>query len=287
MAVGEKTGTVVADLGPAELRVRGAGGAVARMPAAALWTGTAMRYGAEARAGAARAPGGYAPALPDAVDEEHLVLGAAVFPTSAVLRGLLRHGLARADGAGSGRPARLVLALPGQWGMIRRGAAERAAAGLADAVVTVGSTEAAVAAARAEGAAPHGAPVAVVELWPGRTLGVLVPAGGAAAGEPARCSDGAPAACLEGDGAGDLRAMLAALAAPAFTGPARGPARAVLVLERGGRVRAAPADPRLRRLDGDAVLRGAMLLGAARGGRPEAPAGGSAEPRRAAPRRRG
>ncbi|WP_182347894.1 hypothetical protein [Tomitella gaofuii] len=176
---GRDRGTVVVDVGPVIVRAWG-NGTVTRQRAAVLRTREGLEYGDEAARRAGDGLGAFEPSLPSAVDEEYTALGDAVFRTVELFRGLLRHvhaAVAVGDGVQAGREcgrARMVLVLPGQWGTIRRGVLERAAAALADDVVTVGSTWAAVTAAESEGLIRPGGAVGVVEQWPECTVSSVV-----------------------------------------------------------------------------------------------------------------
>ncbi|QDQ96647.1 hypothetical protein [Tomitella fengzijianii] len=282
---GTRAATVVVDIGPAGIRAW-ANGDVTRQRAAVLRTGGGLVYGDEAARGAGADLGAFEGCLAEAVDEEYTALGASVFRTVELFRGLLLHVLTAVGAVGGvlapGVPRRMVLVLPGQWGAIRRGVVERAAAAVADGVVTVGSSCAAVAAAEAEDSIRRGGAVGVVEQWPGCAVVSVVerasPAHQASVpGRPAgadRLPEHRGAVCLpgvvpgcgggEGTGAGagaDVgRGLFTALAGlNAGVAP-----DSVIAVPRSGRefdrTLGAADGARVLFMDGDAPLRGAVLL---------------------------
>jgi len=277
---------VVIDVGPAQIRAWGPCG-VLREPPAVSYAGGRFDFGQEAVRVALSDPGACEPRLADAVDDEFLPLGDRVFRVCEVFRGLLRYvidgvtaGRAAPRGVGltapSGVPSQVTLVLPGQWGAIRRGVVERAACGLAERIPTVGSTCAAVAAAQDEGLVHPRHTVGVLEQWTGGVLAVVVgprdPSGGGPV--PACRSEHLPAVGLAGGlpGASPAGRQGSAPVDPEALRTAlvrlcggRHP-DAVLAVPREGREFVRPDTgahaPRIRYVDGDAVLRGGRILSA-------------------------
>ncbi|GAA4807619.1 hypothetical protein [Tomitella cavernea] len=288
---GRERGTAVVDIGPITVRAWADGG-VTRQRAAVLRTREGLAYGDEAARRSGTDLGAYESALPSALDEEYTALGDALFRTVELFRGLLLHVLSavsvdadvpgRAGGAArDGRrcvPARIVLVLPAQWGTIRRGVVERAAAALADDVLTVGSTWAAVAAAEAEGQIRPGGTVGVVEQWPDCTVSSVVdrpPQRGPVAGGrriPGGDQDRPPEHRRAVHGAGVVLGRAGATELHDVAGLLRGLAGlnggvapdAVIAVPRAGwefdRAVGAASGARILCTDGDAPLRGAVLL---------------------------